>query len=636
MTALNILQKYWHYDSFRAPQEDIIQAVLKQKDTVALLPTGGGKSLCYQIPGLMQKGICVVISPLIALMKDQVAGLKKRGIHAVAITGSIPENEIVNIFDNLIFGKTKFLYLSPERLQSSFIQSKLKQLTINLIAVDEAHCISEWGHDFRVSYLKIAVLRKLFPKTPVLALTATATNKVVDDIVKYLCLKTPKIYKKSFVRKNLAYQIYKTEDLFFKLKQMLTKVKKPTIIYVFSRKQTKELSNYLNKQNFKSSYYHGGMFTNEKEKAYQNWIEEKTPIMVATNAFGMGIDKDNVKLVVHLTIPYSIENYMQEAGRAGRNGKKSFAVLLYNDATIYNFRKQVAKSLVSIPLLKEVYFKLNQHFRIAIGEQPEKQFILDLPKFCNKYQFHLIEAYNALTILDREGVLVFETDFQIQSSVQFICTSQELFRYEKDKKQLKKLIQTMLRYYGGIFDNPIFVDEYFLAKKLETQKSNIVKLLLVLEKDHIIKYLKKDTVSAIRFLVMREDDKVINRIKKQVLHRNKLKEQKKDAILNYITNDSVCRNIQLLQYFKETNYTECGICNVCLSKKNDSKNVKNVTKEILKLIKEKQCCSAKDLVLLLPFPERDIIKNITFLLEQNRIKKNDANQYYINLGKNEK
>ncbi len=630
MTALEILQKHWHYDSFRTPQEEIIQAVLEQKDTVALLPTGGGKSLCYQIPGLMQNGICVVISPLIALMKDQVAGLKKRGIQAVAITGSIHENEIVDIFDNLLFGKTKFLYLSPERLQSNFIQSKLKQLTINLIAVDEAHCISEWGHDFRASYLKIAVLRELFPITPILALTATATDKVVDDIVRYLELKTPQIYKKSFVRENLAYQIYKTEDLFFKLKQMLTKIKKPTIIYVFSRKQTKELSDYLNTQNFKSSYYHGGMFASDKEKAYQNWMEEKIPVMVATNAFGMGIDKDNVKLVVHMTIPQSIENYMQEAGRAGRNGKKSFAVLLYNDTTIYNFEKQVAKSIVAIPFLKKVYFSLNQHFRIAIGEQPEKQFILDLPKFCNKYHLNLIETYNALMTLDREGVLVFETDFQIQSSVQFICTNQELFRYEKDKKQLKKLIQTLLRYYGGIFDNPTFVDEYFLAKKMQTGKSNIVKLLLVLEKDHIIRYLKKDTVSAIRFLVMREDDKVINRIKKRVLLRNELKKQKKDAILNYITNDSVCRNIQLLQYFKEKKYTECGICDVCLHKKNNTKNVKKVSQEILELIREKKSCSAKDLVFLLPFPEGTILKNITFLLEQNSIKKNDANQYYIN------
>jgi len=630
MTALEILQKYWHYPSFRKPQEEIIQAVLKQKDTIALLPTGGGKSLCYQIPALMQSGICLVVSPLIALMKDQVSGLKKRGIHAVAITGSLSQNEIIAIFDNLLYGKTKFLYVSPERLQATFIQSKLKQLTINLIAVDEAHCISEWGHDFRASYLKIAILREFFPKTPILALTATATHKIVDDIVQYLELKTPKIFKKSFVRENLAYQIYKTEDPFFKLKQMLTKIKKPTIIYVFSRKQTKELSDYLNTQNFKSSYYHGGMFASDKEKAYQNWIQEKTPVMVATNAFGMGIDKDNVKLVVHMTIPQSVENYMQEAGRAGRNGDKSFAVLLYNENTRYNFEKQVAKSIVTIPALKEVYFSLNQHFRIALGEQPEKQFILDLSKFCNKYRLNLLETYNALTTLDKEGVLVFNTDFQIQSNVQFICTNQELFRYEKDKKQLKGLIQTLLRYYGGIFDNPSLIDEFFLAKKLQTSKSHIVKLLSLLEQDNIIKYHKKDTVSTIRFLVMREDDKVINRIKKRVLHRNKLKKIKKDAILNYITDASVCRNIQLLQYFKEKKYKECGICDVCLDKKKKHIKVKNLSQEILQVIAKKKACSIKELVFLLPFPEGDILKNITFLLEQNRIKKNDANQYYIN------
>jgi ATP-dependent DNA helicase RecQ len=629
MTALQILQKYWQYDSFRDSQEEIIQTVLDKKDVIALLPTGGGKSLCYQIPGLMQKGICVVVSPLIALMQDQVSNLQKKGIDAIAIIGSMTESEIVVAFDNMQFGKTKFLYISPEKLQSNFIKDKLKQLTINLIAVDEAHCISEWGHDFRSSYLKIELLRELFPEINILALTATATDRVVKDIQKYLKLSEVKIFKTSFARKNLAYQIYKTDDVFFKLKQMLTKNKKPCIIYVFTRKQTKDLSDYLNANNFKSAFYHGGMTASQKERAYQDWMNEKTLIMVATNAFGMGIDKDNVKLVVHLNIPQSIENYMQEAGRAGRNNQKSFAVLLYNDASIYNFEKKVKKSIVQIRDLKAIYFKLNQHFRIALGEQPKKHFTFDLSEFCFKYNLDLLTTYNALIVLDREGVLLYETNLKTQSSLKFICTNQELFRYKKGKKQLKYTIDTLLRYYGGIFENNIQIDEYLLAKKLNLPQMELIRLLKVLEADKIIQYRKKEKENKVQFLVMREDDKVINRIKNRVLHRNKLKVDKKEAIINYITNDYVCRSAQLLQYFKEENYTDCGICDVCLSKNKNKTDKAIMIEEVFNLINKKKTCSVKELVLLLPFYEDEIIESIIYLLEKNAIKQNDANKYFV-------
>ncbi|HFS67053.1 MAG TPA: RecQ family ATP-dependent DNA helicase [Flavobacteriia bacterium] len=628
MDALKILQKYWKFDQFRLPQEEIINAVIQKKDVIALLPTGGGKSICYQVPGLMQEGTCLVVSPLIALMQDQVAGLEKRGIKAIAITSKLNENEIITAFDNLIFGKTKFLYLSPEKLQSVFIQQKLKQLNINLIAIDEAHCISEWGHDFRLSYLKIKLLRELFPAVPMLALTATATDRVVLDIQKYLHLSNPEIFKKSFVRKNLAYQIYKTEDTFFKLKQMLTKIKQPAIVYVYTRKQTKEISDLLNQNNFESSYYHGGMLAEEKEKSYQNWMQEITPIMVATNAFGMGIDKDNVKLVVHLNIPQSIENYMQEAGRAGRNGKKSFAVLLYNDTTIYNFEKQIAKSILPIYILKDVYFYLNQHFRIGLGEIPDESFVINIPKFCNKYALDVLQTFNALTILDREGVLVFDSAFQKKSSVQFVCKSDELFRYKRDKKQLKQLIQLLLRYYGGIFDNPILIDEYFFAKKLQLPKWSVENLLAILEKDGIVNYNKKRTVSTIRFLVMREDDKVINRISKSVHQRNELKINKKSAILNYVTNNKVCRNIQLLDYFKENEVKKCGVCDVCLAEKKSKTDINSVINSIFELL-DKKAHSIKDMVFLLPFSETEIISSTQFLLENDKIKLTKSNQYII-------
>ncbi len=627
MTAKEVLQKYWQYDAFRKPQEEIIQAVLNQKNVLALLPTGGGKSLCYQIPGLLQKGVCIVVSPLIALMQDQVLSLEKKGIKAIAITSKLSEKEIVTAFDNMLYGNIKFLYLSPEKLQSTFIQSKIKQLQINLIAVDEAHCISEWGHDFRSSYLKINILKDLLPTVNIIALTATATKIVEQDIIHYLDLKQVQVFKESFVRSNLAYQVYKTEAVSFKVKQMLKKIQKPTILYVYTRKQTKEWSDYLNQQNFAATYYHGGMTSNEKELSYTNWISEKTPIMVATNAFGMGIDKGNVKLVVHLSIPRSIENYMQEAGRAGRDGTKSFAVLLYNDATIHSFTQQIDKSIISISFLKEVYFYLNQHFRVANGEMPEQRFVLDLPFFCMKYHLDVVQTYNAIMMLDREGVLQFETDFQIQSTVQFICSNRELLRYEEDKFQLKDLIHSLLRLYGGIFDNSIFIDEYILAKKLQVSKQKIVQLLQVLKEDHIINYHKKNTVSAITFLVMREDDRVINRISKSVHKRNALKLEKKETILHYIQNETVCRSIQLLQYFDEQKNEKCGYCDVCLQEKKVKPNFNKIQNAVLTLLQDKGSLNAKEIILELLYYEQDIIETIQFLLENDKIILNKKNQY---------
>ena len=370
----DILKRYWGHSSFRNLQEEIIEAVISKKDVFTLLPTGAGKSLCYQIPALSKEGICLVISPLISLMKDQIEQLDKKGIKALSIESNTSIDQIVTLFDNLKFGKYKFLYLSPERLNSEFILNKIKQIPVNLIAVDEAHCISEWGHDFRPSYRLIHKVREIHPEVNVIALTATATKKVTQDIIENLNLSNTSIFKKSFYRKNLAYQIIKNENKLGKLEQIFKKNPFPTIIYVNSRKKTEDISNFINAKGYLSTFYHGGMTTESKTKAFNSWIKEDRLIMVATNAFGMGIDKPNVKVVIHLDLPTSIENYVQEAGRAGRNGEKSFSVVLQNENDINSFKKNTLETIPTINEIKNIHRKLYQYFQIALGELPEVSF----------------------------------------------------------------------------------------------------------------------------------------------------------------------------------------------------------------------------------------------------------------------
>ncbi|MEO8254526.1 MAG: ATP-dependent DNA helicase RecQ, partial [Flavobacterium sp.] len=393
--ALQILKKYWDHNSFRLPQEEIINSVLNGHDTFALLPTGGGKSVCFQIPALMQKGICLVISPLIALMKDQVTNLEKRNIKAIALTGGIKSDEIIDLLDNCQFGNYKFLYLSPERLQSDWILERIKTLPINLIAIDEAHCVSQWGHDFRPAYLKISILKTHFPKTPFIALTATATPKVKDDIISELGLENPNFFEKSFERKNIAYMVFEIEDKLFRIKQILSKNPQPSIIYVRNRKSCLDTAAQLNSLGFKATFYHGGLSLKDKNKNMQLWMDEDVQVMVATNAFGMGIDKANVKTVIHTQLPENLENYYQEAGRAGRNEEKAFAILLTNAADIAKAENQFLYILPDKKFLKEVFIKMCTYFQIAYGEGINEHFSFNLNQFCLRYKFPVLKTYNA-------------------------------------------------------------------------------------------------------------------------------------------------------------------------------------------------------------------------------------------------
>ena len=630
-TPIEILKKYWGFDVFRHPQEEIILSILNGDDTFALLPTGGGKSICFQIPALINDGVCVVISPLIALMNDQVKNLNKRNIKAIALTSKLSEDEVIIAFDNLQFGNYKFLYLSPEKLQSELIQQKIKQLNIQLIAVDEAHCISEWGHDFRPSYLHIGSLREFFPKVPFIALTASATEKVVIDIIENLGLNTPKIFKKSFSRENLAYQIYEIEDKLFKVEQILKKIQGSKIIYTNSRRSTVEISTQLNHLGYKTNFYHGGMNYDDKLKNYEDWLSEKTPIIVATNAFGMGIDKPDVRVVIHYNLPQSVENYMQEAGRGGRDGKKSFSVVLKNKTDIFNTQTRLKKNLPSIDFIKQVYFNLNQFFQIAYGELLEKKYGFNLAEFCQLYKTPIVTTFNALKILEQEGVLEIDDNLNRKSSVLFKISNQDIFDYCESNQSKSNLIQLLLRTYGGIFESSKAINISYLAKNLGLSNAVLTNQLKQLHHDEIIWFYNANNTTQILFLVQREDDRTINVRSKEIVQRNNQKISKMEALIGFIENDSDCRSKQLLSYFDEENLTDCGICDVCLSKKNQKKKIskKIIAEEILFLLKKNKSLSSKEISSEINAPETDILFCLEILLEKNILAVTSHNKYTL-------
>ncbi|MFD1294362.1 ATP-dependent DNA helicase RecQ [Lutibacter holmesii] len=627
-SPLEILKIYWGHTTFRTPQKEIIDTVLKGEDALVLLPTSGGKSICYQVPALAMGGICIVISPLIALIQDQVNSLKEKNIKAIALTSQLSQDEIVIAFDNLQFGGIQFLYLSPEKLQSKFIQDKIKQLQVSLIAIDEAHCISEWGHDFRPSYLQLNILKELQPNATFIALTATATQQVLEDIQLHLELNDAQVFKKSFKRSNLSYHVLKTEDVYGKLKQLLHRAKDAVIVYTNNRKQTQEVSQFLNRNGFKSSFYHGGLSLSEKNEAYLNWMQDKTPIMVATNAFGMGIDKPNVRVVIHINTPNSLENYIQEAGRAGRDNKKSHAVLITNDALLHETITKFKSNIPTVKFIKKIYFNLNQFYNIALGELPLESFNFSLQKFCSIYQLNLLQTYNAIKILEQENILLLDENYSKKSSFKFIVSNQQLFNYLDNYPSKNEFIQLILRSYGGVFEHFTIINEYVLSKKLKCSKNEIIKNLKELHEQGIIKYSFADTTSKLNFMVVREDAYTINRISKNIEKRNNLKYEKLKAVINFIQNKQTCRTIQLLTYFNETCKEQCGTCDVCISKNKTKVSLKSISEEILKTL-QNQTLSSSELAAILNFTEEEILNSLKILLEQNKITITSQNKFKL-------
>jgi ATP-dependent DNA helicase RecQ len=622
-----ILQKYWGYSSFRDSQEDIIEAVLNKRDVVTILPTGGGKSLCYQVPGLILEGVCLVISPLISLMNDQTEQLRNNGIKALTIKSKATTDEIVSLFDNLKFGKYKFLYLSPERLQSDLVIQKIKEININLIAVDEAHCISEWGHDFRPSYRLIYKVRDVLPTINMIALTATATKKVVDDIIENLNLSKTSIFKKSFYRNNLAYQIIKNENKLGKLEQIFKKNPFPTIIYVNSRKKTEDISNFINAKGYLSTFYHGGMTNESKTIAFDSWMNEDRLIMVATNAFGMGIDKPNVKVVIHLDLPASIENYVQEAGRAGRNGEKSFSVVLQNENDINSFKKNTLETIPTINEIKNVHRKLYQYFQIALGELPEVSFDFNFLKFCQTYKLSHKKTTTIFQILKKNSIIEINSKFSQKSTVIFIISSKQLIRQTFNNKLTRKLIDFILRSHGGVFQKEVKINEFDIAKRMQINSLTVKELLNKLDHLNIIDYKEASSNEDFTFLTPREDDKTINRISRSIEKYLNQQQKKSKELISFIRNNTTCRYIQLSRYFNEKKVSKCTLCDVCISDKKNSSN--RIEKDIKELFKDRKEISQDEIIFSLEHDEKAILIHLRNLLSKDKIGLTANNKFFI-------
>lgn len=624
-SALEVLKKHWNYDSFRVPQDAIIQSVLEGNDTFALLPTGGGKSICFQIPALLKPGLCLVISPLVALMKDQVENLKNRDIKALALVGGISFEETSQLLDNCTFGGYKFLYVSPERLQQDWILERIKQLNINLVAIDEAHCISQWGHDFRPAYLKISNLKEHF-HVPFIALTATATEKVQEDICSLLQFKNTKVFKKSFNRFNLGYHVIYTEDKITKLKQIFTKNPQPSIVYVRNRKACLEISKQLNELGFSATYYHGGLKSKEKTQNMQLWMEEKAFIMVATNAFGMGIDKPNVKTVIHLQVPENIENYYQEAGRAGRNGEKAYALLLTHEFDIKKTREQFITSLPDKSFLNKVYHALNNYFQIAYGEGTGAIFTFNLQIFCQKYNFPVSKTFSCIQFLDREGILTFNNETNDKAQIQFLIESREIIRYISLNPKDEPIINAILRTYPGIFEQLTAINTILIANKSNTTEETIIVLLQKLQQQGIIELHLFSNDSKIIFNEPREDDYTINRISKHLNNQNQLKIEKFEAILAFVNDKKTCKSVLISNYFGEENETACGICSTCLQQKQE--NLKDSTSVITNLL-QKSAMTSQELQHSSQLSNEALIFALQTLLENDIIFLNQNKKYQI-------
>lgn len=626
--ALAILQKHWKHDEFRSPQNEIINSVLEGKDTFGLMPTGGGKSICFQVPAMMQDGICLVISPLVALMKDQVQRLQQLNIKAIALTGGIQSDEMITLLDNCEFGNYKFLYLSPERLQSDWILERIKNLPINLIAIDEAHCVSQWGHDFRPAYLKIANLKTHFPKVPFLALTASATNRVLEDVILQLGLEKPAIFKKSFARKNIAYMVFEVEDKLYRMEQILKKNSQPSIIYVRNRKSCSETASQLQSLGFKATFYHGGLSVKEKEKNMSLWMNEEVQIMVATNAFGMGIDKSNVKTVIHIHLPESIESYYQEAGRAGRNDEKAFAILLTSPSDKAQAQSQFINVLPDKQILTQIYIKLCTYFQIAYGEGINEQFSFNLNHFCQKYGFPTLKTFNAIQFLDRQGILSLSQEYSEKITMQFMIPSKEVIRYMSLNPNDEPVVLSILRTYPGIYESQTAINLSLIAKKASCEETVIHSILEKLKGLDIIDYHKKNNDATIIFNEVREDERTINRVSKYLETQNRQKVAQFESVLNYINEKKVCKSKLILGYFGEIMNTDCGICSYCISKKTKASDTSLILDKIIGLLKI-QDLNSREIQKLSKNTQDDVIFALQNLLENNKIAVKPNNKYSL-------
>ncbi len=590
MTAEEVLKKYFGYSSFRSPQAEIIQSVVEQKDVVAILPTGGGKSICFQVPALMMEGLCLVVTPLIALMQDQVQQLKQKGIAAIAVHSGLGHREIDILLDNCIYGQQKFLYLSPERLQTELFQERFKKMNVNLIAIDEAHCISQWGYDFRPPYLQIAELRELKPNVPFIALTASATKQVNGDIIDKLQLKKPEVFQISFARENLSLVIRKTETKEKKLLEILSKVPGPAIVYVRSRKATEILAKLLQKNKIASTFYHAGLNHQERSVRQDEWVKDRSRVMVATNAFGMGINKANVRTVIHMDLPEDIESYYQEAGRAGRDGKKSYATLIFHEVDAQSLRHKVEQSQPELEYLKKIYQALANHYQLAVGSSQGESYDFDIETFSKKFSFKPLAVYPALKKLEEFGLIQLNESFYRPSRVHFSIDKKKIYEFQVAHARFDPLIKMLLRLYGGeLYTDFIIISENQLASAMKYSLPEIKLELQQLHQLQLLVYEPAKDSAQVTFVLPRQDadrlpiDRVVMEARRE-LHFNKM-----EAIISYAEQNHRCRMQVIQEYFDEVTYNTCGVCDVCIDKRKqqDRSVIVDYQNQIIYLLNQK-------------------------------------------------
>ena len=624
MNAVDVLIKYWGHTSFRLKQEEIINSVIAKKDTLALLPTGGGKSICYQVPALLNEGICIVISPLIALMNDQVHFLKSKGIKSVAITSNMHFTEIDTALTNCIYGGIKFLYLSPEKLQNELVQTRIKEMNVNLITVDEAHCISEWGHNFRPAFRHIDEIREIIPNIPVLALTATATSSVIHDIQESLNFKEKNLIQSSFSRGNLSYVVDNVEDKKSRLIKLLNKIKSSVIIYVGSRQAAKEITHFLVENKFSANFYHGGLSAKIRDDRQESWTKNQTRIMVATNAFGMGIDKADVKLVVHLELPSTIEAYFQEAGRAGRNGETAYAFLLANSNDIRKQEELLSLRYPSIKDIKMCYQDIANYLQIAEGVLPIEPIPFNILKFSERYKSTYLKTFNILKYLEKEELFKISDTLHTPSKLIMNVNNSELYKFQISNKYYDRFIKLLLRSYGNLFNNYVFINELQLAERYNSDVTEVKRLLIKLQQLEIVKYQEQNSNPQLTFIKARKDVEALQLNEVKWEKRKEYEKNKLNRISDYISTNKTCRSKMLLHYFGEENSEKCGVCDVCVLEKR--KNIKDkeflrISNKIKEYLQEKEH-SLEEICTLLPNTnEQEIINILNFLFDNDKVGK---------------
>ncbi|NLO69958.1 MAG: RecQ family ATP-dependent DNA helicase [Porphyromonadaceae bacterium] len=626
-----ILKSYWGYDSFRPLQEDIIQSVLDGRDTLGLMPTGGGKSLTFQVPALALEGVCIVVTPLIALMKDQVENLKKRGIKAAAVYSGMTSQEILQALEGAVYEAYRFLYVSPERLATPIFITKVKQMKVSLIAVDESHCISQWGYDFRPSYLKIAEIREFQPDAPILALTATATEEVVNDIQEKLLFKEKNVFRKSFHRSNLAYVVRSAEDKSEQLLKILNSVQGSSVVYVRNRKKTKEIADWLLEKGVSAEHFHAGLKNETKGARQDRWKNDETRVIVATNAFGMGIDKPNVRTVVHLDLPDSIEAYFQEAGRAGRDEKKAYAVLLFNKSDIAKMKKRVADSFPPKEKVKEVYEAVGNYYEVGYGSGLDRTFVFDLGDFCTSFRLPMLVAHNSIKILQQAGYLELTDEQDSSSTLMFRATKDDLYN-QKHTDEQDRLISILLRSYTGLFTEVAAINEETIAKRLNWTREKVYNQLIGLSQEKIIKYIPRKKTPFLTFTHEREPLSRVYLGKEAYDDRKERYIKRVKSMVEYASDERVCRSLLLLNYFGERDGKPCGQCDICLKKK--TKDLTNfefqkIKNDLLKSLENSELV-LKELLEKVKYKEQKVIQVIRFLMDDGTIFLNDCKKYFIN------